>query len=211
MPTKVSRKPIGNFFIKKQLQVRLITKIVMAVLLSTLIFAGVLAVTYHFTYRDAAFYQVTLSRTEPEIGDRLNIIAIILPSLLISAVVNIVIAFGVGLYASRKYAVPIYKLEQWSNLLRQGRLSAKLLFREKQEMEDLINGCNEFTEELRDRLLKVKRAAHALQKRDPDSQELRTVVGILDTLELESQPIEVHTSFMDRQDIPSPAENKKVN
>jgi methyl-accepting chemotaxis protein len=207
MDKKFIRKPIGNFFIKKDLQVRLIFKIVGAVLIATAIFAATMVVTYHFKYTDAAFYQVTLNNTEPQIGDRLNIVSIILPSLIISSVVNIVLAFFVGLYASRKYAVPVYKLEQWASLLSEGHLAAKLIFREKGEMKELSTHCNIFAENFCAKLLAIKNLTKAIQAKKIATEETGKIMELLNTIEFESEAVEVHTAYIKKSD-PEVMKNK---
>ena len=110
------RRPVGNFFILPSLQFGLIKKIVAPVLLSTFVCIGSMLLLYWITYRSVAFYRVILDASM-DISSRENIIFILLPSLAIAAVVNVVIGFFIGMYASRKYAVPIYKLEQWIGFL----------------------------------------------------------------------------------------------
>lgn len=190
-----TRRPLANFFIKRDLQIRLITKIVFSVILATAVFAATLLLTYRANYRDAAFYQVTLSANETEIGDRLEIVSIILPSLVISAVVNIVVAFCVGVYASRKYAVPIFKLEQWARLLQGGKITAKLRFREKEEMRELSHSCNKLTDSLRQMLLSLKEQVELASDRGKSEQALANMKTILDGIEFGSEPIEVETSY----------------
>ncbi|HEX2955474.1 MAG TPA: hypothetical protein VHO70_01510, partial [Chitinispirillaceae bacterium] len=103
MESKVSRKPIGNFFIKKALQIRLIMKIVTSALIATVVTSGSLILIYFIKYQTIIVYQ--LDKLTQELS-REHLIFLILPTLLFSAIVNILISFGVGLYASRKYAVP---------------------------------------------------------------------------------------------------------
>jgi methyl-accepting chemotaxis protein len=203
MPQKYPRKPIGNFFIKKDLQIRLILKIVLSVILATAVFAATLLLTYYISYRDAAFYQVTLQRGAPEIGDRLEIVSILLPSMLISAVVNVFLAICVGLYASRKYAVPIFKLERWAGLLNAGDMTAKLRFREKDEMKELSESCNRLSEDLRGKFVRLKRQLEAVSKKGPVPDELHSIVEMVTKMELESHSIEVQTAFSEISDPPS--------
>ncbi|MBD3346352.1 MAG: hypothetical protein GF401_14955 [Chitinivibrionales bacterium] len=194
MPQTANRKPIGNFFIKKPLQMRLISKIVLAVIISTLVCSGTLLFTYLLKYQSTAFYRVILDHNM-DIPPRENIIFIILPSLLISAVVNILVAAVIGLWASRKYAVPIYKLEQWADLLKDGNLTAKLRFREKEEFKELSSHCNKLSENLREKFLEIKTSSDSLKERVEDSEELAHIDDVLEGLELETKPIEVHTTF----------------
>jgi methyl-accepting chemotaxis protein len=193
MESKVSRKPIGNFFIKKALQIRLIIKIVIAALIATVVTSGSLIVVYFIKYQTIIVYQ--LDKLTQELS-REHLIFLILPTLLFSAVVNLLISFGVGMYASRKYAVPIYKLEQWCNLLLQGKFSAILRFREKEEMKDLSDKFNDLSGSIRSKLLLIKTEMDKIKKEMPDiSSRTKEVDKIIATFELESMPIEVTTTF----------------
>jgi nitrogen fixation/metabolism regulation signal transduction histidine kinase len=123
-----------------------------------------------------------------------NIIFIILPSLLLSSLVNFIVAVCLGLYASRKYAVPIYKLEQWARMIRQGKISAQIRFREREEMKELSDDCNELTRDLRIKFSEIKKQALALKEKVKDSEELKKIETVLATLELDSELIEIHTT-----------------
>ncbi|HAJ78813.1 MAG TPA: hypothetical protein DCO75_03500 [Fibrobacteres bacterium] len=185
-----NRKPIGNFFIKKSLQIRLIVKIVIAVMVATLINSGTLLLVYYIKYKSVLIYQMD-SMTNLT---RENIIFIILPSLTISIVVNFIMAIGIGLYASRKYAVPVYKLEKWAQLLIKGKITAKLKFREKEEMKELSDYCNELSSELCNKLMNLKKYMEINKDKDKEIEALRNIRAILATLDLDSDTIEVHTT-----------------
>ncbi|MGD9201173.1 MAG: hypothetical protein PVI26_06400 [Chitinispirillia bacterium] len=199
MSQKFSRKPFANFFIKKNLQIRLIKKIVFAVLISTLVCVATLLLTYLAKYKSAVFYQVTLD-IGGTIGNRENIISIILPSLLISSFVNLIIAVFIGFYASRKYAVPIFKLESWAVLLQKGHINTKLQFREKDEMKDLSNNCNQLSEELCDKFRKIKENIENLKNENCNIEPINKIQGILDSMQINSKPIEIQTNTYLKKD-----------
>ena len=148
MNSTPSRKPISNFFIKKQLQVRLIQKIVIAVLLATFVCVSTLTLSYLIKYKSAVFYKVNFKQGSTFIGDRESITKILYPSLIISSAVNVLIGICIGFYASRKYAIPIYKFEKWIHHMELGHFNTKLQFREKTEMKDLSDHCNRLSEKL---------------------------------------------------------------
>jgi len=192
MERTIHRRPLGNFFIKKNLQQRLILRIVAAVLFSTAICALTLFLIYYYKYKSTLFYWMNQSQDlgRQSIGD------IIFPTLLISAAVNIVVAFAIGLYASRKYAVPIFKLEQWVNLLLDGKLTARLQFREKDELSVLSTSCNELSQSLGNTMSQLKEKAELLQTHYPDSEivgQIRTLLADFDT---GGEDINVHTQFI---------------
>jgi signal transduction histidine kinase len=190
MTEQFHRKPLSNFFIKRSLQIRLIIKIVIAALLATIICSCTLLVVYYLRYNSVLLYTMDqLTNLNKE-----NIIFIILPSLLISSMVNFIVAVCLGLYASRKYAVPIYKLEQWARMIRQGKISAQIRFREREEMKELSDDCNELTSGLRIKFSEIKKQTEALKEKMKDSAELKKIDAVLATLELEGELIEIHTT-----------------
>lgn len=192
MSSKVARKPIGNFFIKKALQLRLIKKIVIAALISTLLSSCSLILVYYLKYQTVIVYQ--LDKLSQELN-REHIIYLILPTLLVSAIVSILVSFGIGLYSSRKYAVPIYKLEQWATLLKSGRLNALLRFREKEEMKELSDKCNQLSADLRTRFSAVKTIADQMQNSPQTASTAEELKKILSNLSFEESPIEVTTGY----------------
>jgi nitrate/nitrite-specific signal transduction histidine kinase len=189
---KTHRRYLGNFFIKRSLQIRLILKIVVAAILATIICSCTLLLVYYLKYNSVLLYQMDqLTNLTKE-----NIIFIILPSLLISSLVNFIIAVCLGLYASRKYAVPIYKLEQWARMIRQGKISAKIQFREKEEMKELSDDCNNLTSDLREKFIMIKKQTMLLKDKTKDSPELQRIDDVLSSLQLEAETIEIHTSSL---------------
>jgi methyl-accepting chemotaxis protein len=188
---KVRRQHIGTFFVKRSLQMRLIVKIVIAAILATIICSCTLLLVYYLKYDSILLYQMDrLANLTKE-----NIVFIILPTLLISSLVNFVVAVCLGLYASRKYAVPIFKLEQWASLIRQGKISAQIQFREHHELKELSEACNSLTGELKEKFVGIQNQTMLLKDKVKDSAELQKIEDILSTLEFEDEPIKIHTSM----------------
>lgn len=186
------RKPIRHFFIKRALQIRMIINIVAAVLITTILSVGTMTLVYFLKYNTVIMYQLD---QETQNLTHQSIVSLLLPSLLFSAIVNILVAAGIGFYASRKYAIPIYKLEQWSSLILQGKMTAVLQFREKEELKELSDKCNEATHFLRGRLQTVKKHVEELKKSHKDSPEVQQIDKSLDGLDLTTKTIEVDHGY----------------
>lgn len=192
MTYPVHRRPIAHFFVKKALQLRLIVHIVAAVILTTLVSLGCVALVYFIKYKTVIVYQ--LDKVTQDLS-REHIIYLILPTLLVSALVNVVLAVAIGFYASRKYAIPIYKLEQWCSLLLHGKMGAMLHFREKEEMRELSTKCNELTNFFRTRFQTIKQQVGELRQSHGDSAPVKKIEDALHALDLSTEPIDVNTSF----------------
>lgn len=188
---QVKRQPAANFFVKPKLQWRLIMKMVATALCATLIGILTLVLVYLFQYDSTLFYRVTTHGTA-SIGESSNIISIILPSLLISGVINLAIATALGLYASRKYAIPIYKLEQWARLLLKGNFKAKLGFREKNELDELCELCNRLSADVDSKFGEISKMASSKTFTAADMARLH---DILRTVSPAAEPVEIHTGF----------------
>jgi len=181
MSEKFVRKPFGNFFIKKSLQIRLIMKVMIVALISSIVSAGSLLFVYYMKYETVVVYQWNQVNNELM---RENIINLILPSLVISTLAGLIVAFGIGLYASRKYAVPIYKIENWASMLLRGNLAAVLRFREREEMKELSERCNEATMKLRATLIEIKSKVKNLQNTYPQDSDVGDIVAAFGKMEL---------------------------
>ncbi len=208
MAKNIQRHPISNFFIMKGLQFRLIKKIVLSAVLSTLVGLSTLVFIYYIKFDNTAFYPVSFD-SAASIGERENILSIILPSVIISAFINILIAIAIGLYASRKYAVPIFKLEKWADLLHEGKMAAKLHFREKEEMKELSSKCNSLSENIRKRFESIQNATEELIKDETlkENDSIKKITAILDEMNLDDKSIDVSTSIIKSDKFKKASEN----
>jgi methyl-accepting chemotaxis protein len=192
MAQKVNRRPIKNFFVKKALQMRMIRNIVLSAFISTIVSSSSLFLVYYLRYKTVVVYQ--LDRITQDLS-RENILSIILPALVISAIVSIILALGIGLYSSRKYAVPIYKLEQWLSLLIKGKIGASLQFREKEEMKELSDKCNKLGSELQTIFQKIHNSVETLKENKASPEVIQDFENILSRIDLDADPIKVSTTY----------------
>jgi methyl-accepting chemotaxis protein len=135
------RQPVRHFFIKKTMQLNLILRIFFVVFLSAVIATVTLTILYNSKAHGGSFYYMSNDmRQDLELK---NILEFVLPSVIGAQLFSILIGVGIGLFSSRKMAVPIYKFEKWVSQLRIGNLNTKISFRETEDdMEDLTAECN---------------------------------------------------------------------
>jgi hypothetical protein len=139
------RKVIRNFFIKPQLQIRLTMVFIGAALFASFITLGIIFLLTRINIdgleglRTAWYY---LKAT--------------FPGFWIAAGVSVFVGFIVGTWASRKVALPVYKVEQWSRGLNQGDLTIFLGMRETDFWGEMAISCNGFTKKLRRQLQTIQ-------------------------------------------------------
>ena len=140
---KIVRKPLGNFLIMRSLQLRIILNIVLAMVAMLVVTLLVLGYLYNVKSQSGSFFYMS-NDTKQDL-ELTSILGVILPALISAQIVSFLIAVMVGLFSSRKVAVPIYKIEKWANQLKNGNLNTNLFFREKEEMKGLMLECNGVT------------------------------------------------------------------
>jgi methyl-accepting chemotaxis protein len=156
------RQPFRHFFIKKSMQLKLIFKILLVVFLSAVIATATLTVLYNSKAHGGSFYYMSNDmRQDLELK---NILEFVLPSVVGAQLFSIIIGLGIGLFSSRKMAVPIYKFEKWVSQLRSGNLNTKISFRENEEMEDLTVECNAMAGYYQKLFREISASAEAIEK-----------------------------------------------
>jgi methyl-accepting chemotaxis protein len=163
------RHPLGNFFIKKPLQLRIIAQILVAVLLSAVLTTTFLGYVYTAQSKKGSFYYMS-NDVRQDIQLR-SLLGIVLPSVVAAQFISIAIALGIGLFSSRRIAVPQYKFEKWVRQLQAGKLNTRLEFRESAEMKDITIQCNEMAETYRVALSDIVKANTAIEDGTTTPQE----------------------------------------
>jgi methyl-accepting chemotaxis protein len=177
------RKPLKNFFIKKSLQVSMLTRIITSMLMSTILTTVILAYIYNLKSKGGSFYY--MSDNVMEDLELQSILGIILPALITAQLVSLLIVVVIGLVSSRKIAVPLYKIEQWVRQLNSGNLKTRLAFREIGEMKDLTVQCNAITDKFKNTLTTVSEASATIEKNSENVPIVKSECGkIRDALKM---------------------------
>ena len=173
MDHKSSRKPIRNFLIKRSLQIGIIFQILFVVVLTSVVTCVILGIVYNSKSQHGSFYY--MSNDVMQDLQLTSILGIVLPALVAAQAVSLVIAFGIGLFSSRKVAVPIYKIEKWAGQLRTGNLNTRLAFREKEQKmtADMTRECNGVVEYYRAVFSEINAATEAMDADVADGANVR--------------------------------------
>jgi methyl-accepting chemotaxis protein len=175
-----ARKPLRNFFVKKSLQMRIIGQILLVVILSAGLTSVLLALVYNARSQEGNFYYMSKDvRQDIELK---SILGLVLPSVLGAQAVSILIGLGIGMFSSRKAAVPIYKFEKWVRQLRDGKLNTRLEFREGGEMKDLTIECNALADTYRRALTEIAAEIDKIQSDNPAESTAASLKRLRDTL-----------------------------
>jgi methyl-accepting chemotaxis protein len=182
MSDKNIRQPMKNFFIKKSMQIKIIMKIVFIILITALLTTVTVSLVYNSKSQNGSFYYMS-NDTKQDLELK-NILEVILPSVIGAQLVTLFLGLGIGLFSSRKIAVPIYKFEKWVSQLKTGNLLTRIEFREKSEMEDLTHECNSLADFYRDKFMDIEAAVSSIEQIASLDQQTRDKLSdIKQTLE----------------------------
>ncbi|MDG5814396.1 hypothetical protein QA601_04860 [Chitinispirillales bacterium ANBcel5] len=180
------RKPLRNFFIKKSIQTRVVVHLFVAMTFSAIITTALLSFFYLKRFDGGSFY--FMSSNIMEDLQLIRVLSIVLPALIVAEISSIFIALTLGLFTSRKIAVPVYKIERWASRLRAGKLNTYMGFREK-EMAELSSQCNAVSEFYRELLTQIKNSTVLIENNRNDNSTINTqlqqIKTILDKVELD--------------------------
>ncbi len=173
MADKSSRKPISNFLIKRSLQTGIIMNVFIMMILTSVLTCGILGWFYNAKSQHGSFFY--MSNDVMQDLELTNILGIILPALVAAQIVSLVIAFAIGLFSSRKVAVPVYKIEKWAAQLRAGNLNTRLVFREKEQKmtSELTRECNAVVDYYRAVFAEISAAADKIGADTQNAAEVR--------------------------------------
>lgn len=185
MTHKIHRQPVRHFFVKRSLQYRIVSQIVVMVLVTAVLTTAALTFVFINKSQHGMFYYVSSdSRQDLELK---NIFEVVFPSVIGAEAFSVLIGIGIGLFSSRKIAVPLYKFEKWVAQLKNGKLNTTLSFRENEEMNDITVECNELAQYYRDVFLKIKTSLEAIEKEaagNPAAQEqVKEIKAVLDKMD----------------------------
>lgn len=162
MDNKVKRHPIRHFFIKRSMQYGIIFKIFITVFITSIITTLILAIIYTMKSQGGNFY--FMSNDIMQDLELKSMLGIVLPALVFAQIVGLLIAFLIGLFSSRKAAVPVYKLEKWAKQLKNGKLNTHIGFRETEQMKELTIQCNAFTDRYRQVFFDIEKSLKIIGK-----------------------------------------------
>jgi methyl-accepting chemotaxis protein len=170
MSEKNVRQPVKHFFIKKSMQFKIIVKILFVMFLTALLTTVTISLVYNSKSQSGSFYYMS-NDTKQDLELK-NILEVILPSIIGAQVISLFIGLCIGLFSSRKIAVPIYKFEKWVLQLKEGNLLTRIEFREKEEMEDLTQECNSLANFYRTKFLEIDAAIASLEQQGCSDQKI---------------------------------------
>jgi methyl-accepting chemotaxis protein len=143
------------------MQFKIIIKILFVLFLTALLTTATISMVYISKSQSGSFYYMS-NDTKQDLELK-NILEVILPSIIGAQIISLFIGLCIGLFSSRKIAVPIYKFEKWVLQLKEGNLLTRIEFREKEEMEDLTQECNSLATFYRTKFLEIDAAVKEIE------------------------------------------------
>jgi hypothetical protein len=178
--TNNRRRPVRNFIILPGIQTRFIVQFAAVLVVTSFLTVVAIVMSYYFKSGDGYFYFMSNDLNKPL--EQHNLLTTILPTLVAVELISVLVALYIGLFASRKIAVPLYRIRLWAKQVREGNLDYKLSFREKNEYVELEQVCNEVSMNMKFDLTDMKNKLNALETEvhngSPQAQVLANIQKI---------------------------------
>lgn len=145
-------------------------QIILTTLIAGVITLSILIFIYNSKSQAGSFYY--MSNDIMQDLELKNILGIILTPIITVEFVAILVSFVIGLFSSRKVAVPLYKIEKWVADLSKGKLNTELAFREEDHLADLSEKCNSAIELYRKNLARINLLAENISRNPADQTQV---------------------------------------
>jgi len=177
MPNPIKRHPIKHFFIMDRVQKTFISKTLIKVFTVSLVTFLMVVLIYYLKYRNGYFYYMTESLDEDLI--RHSIWSLILPSAGPSLFASLIVGVYIALDASRKIALPLFKIKQWATALFAGNLDYYVTLRKGDDLFELEASCKQISRKYNEIINEIKDVL--------DGQEINSDQKVIDLKEYVSQ------------------------
>jgi len=172
--SRVHRKPFRNFIFAPRLQWPQIVRNGLMVAFTSLGTAMIVLLIYHREFGDASFYIMERNSTMFPV-DRSGLVALLVPAVGGTALAGMLLGWLLTLGASRRIALPVYKVGQWARRVAEGDLHVRLGFRGGDDLEGLADNCNAALDSIRGGILDVER----MSKDEKIPEEVRNRLGAI--------------------------------
>ena len=149
-----NRRSLLNYSIKRQMQFRLLSRVMAIALIAT----GLAAVFFYFYSNQ----EISHSFKQFHMQAR-NFLDFLLPAIIIALVISIVIAFGMAIVFPHKIAGPLHRIERdVREKVGEGNLTVKFGVRKGDELKELADALNGMVEGLKLKIGRVKTTSEEL-------------------------------------------------
>lgn len=137
----LARRPLRNFVFYPAIQWPQILRNCLLVTITAMLAGAMILLLYKVEYGSTSVYVMDRDSAFFPLEQR-GLIALVFPALMAAVVMAILIGWMLALSASRRIALPIYKVIQWTRNVADGNLRANLAFRPGDKLEELARSCN---------------------------------------------------------------------
>ena len=150
-----SRRPLRNFiFLPKVQWPQIVGNMVLAMV--TAVGTGIaILYLYQGEFGDSSIYIMDKASSLRPL-DRRGLLDLLLPAVGATTLMGMFLGWLMAFGASRRIALPIYKVQQWARRISNGDLHVRVGFRKADHLDELANACNEALDKVREDFLEIR-------------------------------------------------------
>ena len=150
-----TRKPLRNFiFLPKVQWPQIVGNMALAAV--TAVGTGIaILFLYQWEFGESAIYIMDKTSTLRPL-DRRGLLDLLLPAVGATTLMGMFLGWLMAFGASRRIALPIYKIQQWARRVASGDLHVQVGFRKADHLDELASACNEALGKVREDFLEIQ-------------------------------------------------------
>jgi methyl-accepting chemotaxis protein len=153
---KINRKPIRNFVFEPKIQWPQIVRNGLMAFFTSMGTGGAILLIYYREFGDSSIYVMDRNSAFFPL-DHTGLLPLLTPAVAGTTIAGMLLGWLLTLGASRRIALPIFKVEQWTQKVSEGNLHLRLSFRDSDRLESLAEGCNSVVDTFRDVLMDLEK------------------------------------------------------
>lgn len=172
----LSRKPLANFVFYPAIQWPQILRNCLLVTVTALLTGLMIVLLYQWQYGSTSLYVMDQESAFFPL-ERRSLLILLLPALVSAIVMAILLGWLLALAASRRIALPIFKVIQWSKHVADGNLRTQLAFRPGDRLDELARSCNTALEQVRSGLEDLRDFEKEEELTEAQRQKIRLILA----------------------------------
>ena len=144
-----ARKPLRNFIFHPKIQWPQILRNMLLAAFTAVGTGIAIMYLYHREFGESSIYVMDRSSALYPL-DRRGLLDLLLPAVGATALMGMLLGWLMAFGASRRIALPVYKVSLWARRISEGDLHVRMGFRKPDQLEDLAEACNAALDHVRD-------------------------------------------------------------
>lgn len=153
-----ARKPVRNFIFHPKIQWPQILRNMLLAAFTAIGTGIAIMYLYHREFGESSIYVMDRSSALYPL-DRRGLLDLLLPAVAATTLMGMLLGWLMAFGASRRIALPVFKVSLWARRISEGDLHVRMGFRKPDNLDELAEACNSALDSVRDGFVDIQTIA----------------------------------------------------